>query len=208
VLANVELSPLKNFVRCRLRPNLVPSNAIKTKIFMKKIIVLFIAVAGFAVAHAQTSPQTANQNVRLHLVDAITISTAANVQMDFSTVSNYSAGVESAEQTLTVSSNKNYHISLHAAADNLSDGGSGTIPVTGVLKLNVTGLPAGGGTAVAPFASGYGQVPNLTTGDANLVTGAIKGESKSTTFKYKATPGFSYAGGDYDVAVIFTATQD
>lgn len=174
---------------------------------MKKALLFLIAAVGFVAAKAQTSPQTASQNVRLHLVDAITISTATNVQMDFSTVSNYSAGVESAEQTLTVSSNKNYHISLHAAADNLSDGASGTIPVTGVLKLNVTGA-ATGGTAVAPFASGYGQVPNLTTGDANLITGATKGENRTTTFKYKATPGFSYAGGDYDVAVLFTATQD
>ena len=182
---------------------------------MKKVFAIAASILGFAVAaNAQTAASaSASQTTKLSLTDAVEIiftgsgtNTGGLVTLPFTTVDNYTNGVESGAQDLRVRSNKNFSVTVNANAANFTYSGTTTpapaMPVSGVLNLMVSANGTGGTTASA--FTGYSS---LTSSVQNLITAGTRGGNQTFSVKYKGTPGFSYPAGDYSVNVVYTVTQ-
>jgi hypothetical protein len=109
---------------------------------------------------------------------------------------------------LKVRSNKNFNVQVKSNATNFSYSGSTspspTMPVSGVLLLEVTANSTGGSIA-SPFSSS--SYSTITSTNQNLISNGTKGGDQTFSVGYKATPGFNYPGGTYTVDVDYTATQ-
>ncbi|TCJ12599.1 hypothetical protein EPD60_15130 [Flaviaesturariibacter flavus] len=165
---------------------------------MKKIALVLFAVCGFAAANAQTNAtaSTSGQTVTLVLNNALTINYTPNTThtMTFTTVADYTSGIElQSAGTVTVSSNKSYHLTAKAATANFADGGvtTTTMPAS-VLQVQVNG----------------GTVPyqGLSTTDQNIGNFS-RGSGNVHNIDYKAVPGLNYDADTYTINVVFTATQ-
>lgn len=181
---------------------------------MKKLFsVALLSALGYA-ANAQQS-SSATQGVQLQLQNAIDITFMANgsdvgplVEMQFATINDYVNGVESPNQELRVRSNKNFIVAVRTNAETFTYTGGAIptpeMPVAGVLSLLVIS-DLTGGTIPGP----YSTVDYYTLRDFNqdLIYDGNAGADQRFTVKYKATPGFTYAAGTYDVGVVYTATQ-
>jgi hypothetical protein len=184
---------------------------------MKKIIIIAAAFIGLTTAaSAQTNASgTAQQTVELGLSNTLTIvftgsgtTTGTTVNLPFTTVTDYSNGVESAPQQLKIQSNKPFNVTVASSAANFSvTNGSvttvSTMPVAGVLDLMVASNQTGG--TIATGYSTYGG--GLSTSAAAIINGGSNGNNQTFDVKYKATPGFAYPAGTYAVDVVYTATQ-
>jgi hypothetical protein len=184
---------------------------------MKKIIIIAAAFIGITTAaSAQTNASgTAQQTVELGLSNTLTIvftgsgtTTGTTVNLPFTTVTDYSNGVESAPQQLKIQSNKPFNVTVASSAANFSvTNGSvttvSTMPVAGVLDLMVASNQTGG--TIATGYSTYGG--GLSTSAAAIINGGSNGNNQTFDVKYKATPGFAYPAGTYAVDVVYTATQ-
>lgn len=157
----------------------------------------------------------ATQYTHLALSNAIEIKftdnlshVGGNVTLSFTNVNNYANGVESSEQELSISSNKNYTIAVKTNADKFTYSGTTSpapdMPVNGVLALVVTENNTNGSIA-GPFSNS--SYATLTNSNQGLLTAATRGGNKTFSVKYKATPGFAYPAGNYSVNVVYTATQ-
>ena len=183
---------------------------------MKKILVLAVALVGFAVtSQAQNASATATQSVSLDLSNAIAITftgsgtnTGGAVTLPFSTVSDYANGVTSTAQQLKVQSNLAFDVAVKSNATNFTYTGSyttgTTMPVSGVLKLMVTANSTGGSVA-SPFSTS--SYATLTDADQDLITSGTYGSNQLFSIQYKAEPGFTYPAGTYTTSVVYTATQ-
>lgn len=179
---------------------------------MKKIIAIITALLLSFIVKAQTTSNTASQQVNLDLTDAIAISfisssstTGSTINLNFKNVKNYANGVTSAAQQLKVQSNKNFTVSVKTNSTNFSYTGP-TSPAP-VMPINILSLEvianATGGTVASPF----NKFGSLSSGSQNLITNCTYGGNKTFVVKYKATPGFSYPAGTYTTTVVYTATQ-
>ena len=181
---------------------------------MKKLTLIGIAILAFANAEAQTQSANTNQNLSFTTGDNISItfvSTGTNtgsvVTLPFSTVADFANGIESTDQQLEVSSNLGFYVDVKANAANFTYTGSSTTNNT--MPVNTLGLMVTanntGGSIQAPFSSA--AYASITSADQTFLSGCSVGTNQAFAIKYKATPGFSYAGGTYTVNVIYTATQ-
>ena len=183
---------------------------------MKKIVIIAASIIAFAsAANAQNASATATQSVSLSLTNAIAITftgsgtaTGGAVTIPFATVADYTNGVASSAQQLKVQSNKNFSVTVNANAANFTYTGSTTpaptMPVSGVLALEVT-ANATGGSIASPFsASSYST---LTSTAQNLLNTCTYGGNQTFSVQYNATPGFAYPAGTYATSVVYTATQ-
>ena len=183
---------------------------------MKKIIIIAASFLGFAsAANAQSASATATQSVSLSLTNAIAItftgsgtSTGGAVTLPFTTVASYASGVASAAQQIKVQSNKNFTVTVNANSANFTYTGSTTpsptMPVSGVLALEVTANSTGG-TIASPFSSS--SYATLTSSAQNLLNTCTYGGNQTFSVQYNATPGFAYPAGTYATSVVYTATQ-
>lgn len=173
---------------------------------MKKIILIAASLVSFTLAANAQSANT-TQTVQLSLSNALEISFTgtnggATVNMPFTTVADYASGIESGAQELKVRSNRNFKVDVKTASGTFT-GGSGNMPVQGVLALAVTANTTGG-TTNATFNNTYAS---LNAGNQDIIINGSKGGDQRFSVKYKATPGFAYPAGTYTVDVIYTATQ-
>ena len=184
---------------------------------MKKIFTIAATILGFAtVANAQSNASgAATQNVQLALTNALEISftsnnsaTGSTVSLPFTTSDDYANGVESAAQQLKIRSNKAFGVTVKTSAANFNVTNNGstsasTMPAS-VLGLVVTNNNTGGTLGTGFSTSTYNSLGSTAT---NLIDNGTNGNNQNFTVKYKATPGFAYPAGTYDVDVIYTATQ-
>ena len=187
---------------------------LKTKI-MKKIILFAAALVSFSAATFAQATSSANQNVALSLANTISItfvSTGTNtgtaVSIPFTTVADYTNGVQTSAQQLKVQSNKPFNVTVNANAANFTYSGTTTpapvMPVSGVLGLEVSANGTGGSIA-SPFSAS--AFSTLTSAAQNLINTATAGGNQTFSVIYQATPGFSYPAGTYTTNVVYTATQ-
>lgn len=183
---------------------------------MKKILLLTITCCQIALAsYGQNATGSATQSVSMQTGSLLEIYfpvnssyTGPTVTLPFTTATHYTNGVESATQQLALISNKNFVVTVKAAASHFSVTNNGssstsTMPVSGVLAVKVTTNNTGG-SIVSPF-SGY---TSLTSSPQTLINNGTAGYyNKYFSVKYKATPGFSYSAGTYAVDIIYTATH-
>src|SRR5690606_967668 len=107
-----------------------------------------------------------------------------------------------------VRSNKNFNVFVKSNAANFTYTGGAipapVMPVTGVLNLLVVS-DATGGIVPAPYSTvAFAPIWDF---DVELIQGGQAGADQKFTVQYKATPGFTYPAGTYDVGVVYTATQ-
>ena len=182
---------------------------------MKKLIIAASLLGYASVAMAQSASSTATQQVSLALTDAIAMtftgsgtSTGTAVSIPFTTVADYTNGVASSAQALKVQSNKNFTVTVNTNAANFTYSGSTTpsptMPVNGVLGIEVS-ANATGGSIASPFSAS--SFATLTSTAQNLITNATNGGNQTFSVIYNATPGFSYPAGTYTTSVVYTATQ-
>jgi hypothetical protein len=181
---------------------------------MKKtttVVAGMLCLATMSKAQSASSTQTLN----LTLVNAISIvftgsgtSTGSSVSLPFTTIANYSNGVTSSAQQLMVQSNKGFTVTVNSNSTNFTYSGSTspapTMPVNGVLKLEVTANSTGG-TIASPFSSS--SYASLSSSAQNLLINCSNGGNQTFSVQYQAMPGFSYPSGTYSTSVVYTATQ-
>lgn len=176
---------------------------------LKKISSIII----FSVCWLLTKAQTTTQTVNLTLTDVVDIvftstgtTSGATVTLPFSTISNYTNGVESISQDIRVRSNKNFTVTAKANASAFTYSGATTpapaMPVSGTLLLMVSSNTTGGS-----IAGSFASYTSLSSANQNIIINGSRGSNQTFSIKYKGTPGFSYPAGDYTVSVIYTATQ-
>lgn len=180
---------------------------------VKKIIAtLAIILCAGLTADAQTASST--QTVNLSLTDAVDIifsgsgtSTGSTVTLNFGTTNDLADGVESTAQQLRVRSNRNFNVAVKTNSTNFTYTGTAsptpTMPVSGILKLQVSSNSTGG-TVVSSYNATYGDI---TTTNQNIITSGSKGGNQLFSIKYKGIPGFDYPGGDYTTTIVYTVTQ-
>lgn len=179
---------------------------------MKKLIIFTCSILSVFSSYAQMATSSANQNVALTLSNAISISfvstgtsTGSTVTIPFTTVSDYTNGVVSATQQMLVQSNINFNISVQSNAVNFTYSGSAspapTVQVANVLQFLVSNNNTGGSLSYSSYAS-------LPSGTCTIINWGSPGGNQTFSINYKATPGFSMAGGTYTTNVIYTATQE
>ncbi len=174
------------------------------------IIGILICSTGVFAQQSSNGSQTVQMGVSSTIEMAFTGSGTATgtiVNLNFNTVNDYANGVVSANQELSVTSNRNYTVAIKTNTSNFTYTGSTspapTMPVN-VLSLLIASN-ATGGAIVSPFSTtAYSTLSNSSQMMLNTCTA---GSNKLFAIKYKATPGFIYPAGTYTVDVLFTATQ-
>ncbi len=182
---------------------------------MRKILLTAALLASATVMHAQSGSNSASQTVTMTTGNSIELkftasssATGNTVTMPFSSVTDYTNGVISADQQISVMSNKNFNVSVKSSSTNFTYAGSATptptMPVSGVLGLMVSANSTGGSIA-SPFSSS--SYSTITSANQNFITNGTLGSAQLFSVKYKGTPGFNYPGGSYTVDIVYTATQ-
>lgn len=189
---------------------------------MKKITFAAVVIASLCTAVILTSLCTAafgqntnSQTVSMNTGNAIQITftgsgnaTGGAVTLAFNNVSDYANGVISTAQEMEITSNKNFNVAVKSSSTNFTYSGSTspapTMPVSGILKLQVSANTTGGSIASPFTSSGYASI---TSANQNLINAGTVGSSQLFSVIYQATPGFAYPAGMYTVDVVYTATQ-
>jgi hypothetical protein len=178
---------------------------------MRQVILLIIILTLSKTGVAQVT-QTAVVPATLTDIIEFTFSSGTNtgpiVTLPFITALDYTNGSVSSNQTLTVKSNRIFVVTIKTNTANFSYSGSvtpaPTMPVSGILTIMIPSNSTGG-TIASPFSSS--TYASLSSTAQNLINSGANGASQSFTVKYKATPGYDYGAGSYNVDVVYTATQ-
>lgn len=181
----------------------------------RKIFILLICFCAISIKlFAQNASATATQTVQLNLSPVIDLkftntntSTGSVVDMAFNNINDYSNGVVSGTQELSIRSNNTFKISVQTDAATFSYSGnqppSSSLLVANALSMTVTSN-ATGGTVASAFDNSYNH---LSTNSQDLILNGQYGGDQKMAIAYKANPGMDYPAGIYTVGVIYTATQ-
>lgn len=168
---------------------------------MKTAFLSAIAIFLFATVHAQTlSSASASQTVTLNLSNKIDITLTSGVTgsvFNFTTTSDYENGLtNSSAAEFTVKSNRPWNVQVGTVSDNFSYNGSAGTTVNNTMPASVLGVKLPSSTSFITLK----KVP------VDFTSSATRGIS-TFTVDYKATPGFQYDAGAYQISVLYTATQ-
>lgn len=179
---------------------------------MKKIIALFVMLAGFGIARAQNETSTASQTTNLALSNAIEVSFAANgsntgaaLNFNFTSVNDYANGMESAPVQMRVKSNKKFNLAVKSNSAYFTYSGT-TSPapqmyVGTTLWFKMIQNNTGGWTYVN---NTYDYIDHYNW---TFLYNGNNGGDQNFTLVYKVKPGFAFPAGNYTTDVIYTATQ-
>lgn len=179
------------------------------KALLLSTIVLYCSYTGYA----QNATETAQQTVNLALAGVMEITfsdinsqTGNTVGLIFADMDDYINGVESADQTLKVRSNKDFDVRVEAGSATFTYSGNAVannnMAVGDVLKMKVVSNNTGGN-----ITSGFSNYKKITYNDKKIINNADAGDNQTFAVRYKATPGYEYAAGTYSVDIIFTLTE-
>lgn len=172
------------------------------------ISMVALLVSAFKSQAQSGSVATAQQAVQLGMSNVAEISfvnSSAVVDLIFDDMNDYANGVESAEQTIRVRSNKNYDVRVKANAPKFTYSGTSTNPhmsVSNVLDLKVTANSTGGN-----IVNGFSGFKSLGTANRKIISNGVAGDNQTFVVKYRATPGYAYPAGTYAVDIVYTVTQ-
>lgn len=181
---------------------------------MRKIAASLLLLLCSTIAFAQNASSTATQTVNLNLANAISIefvatnnNTGAQINLAFNTVNDYANGVESADVTLRVRSNKKFEVRTKSNSEYFSYSGTTSpapqMKVKNVLKMKVTNNSTGGN-----IDNGYGNYKSIDTDCEDILDNCSNGGNQTFSVKYQATPGFSFPAGTYTADIIYTVVQE
>ncbi|RYZ51282.1 MAG: hypothetical protein EOP49_12095 [Sphingobacteriales bacterium] len=164
-------------------------------------------------SRAQNASASASQTVRLTLAPVIAFKFTATgsaegnlVNLDFNNVNQFTNGVVSQDQELSIISNKTFKVSVQTDAASFSyngNNGNTAMPVDNTLFVSVKNNNTGGAVA-SGFNNSY---QSLNAGSQDLLLNGQQGADQRIVLAYKAKPGLNYPSGSYSVGVIYTATQ-
>jgi hypothetical protein len=161
---------------------------------MKKLFIVPFFVVVAAIASAQTvgtAAVTQSMSVVINNVFDMNLSSSSTRSFSFDNLTDYDNGIEVLNaNTLNYKTNKAWKVSVKALNANFT-GGGGTITMpSSVIKVRKNGT--------ASYVA-------VSSADQDLTTGA-RGNS-NFNIDYKATPGYSYEAGTYDVTLQYTITN-
>lgn len=173
-----------------------------------------LSVITFQQLHAQATNAAGTQPAVLALSNAIELSftgnTATIVNIPFTTLNDLLNGVETANHTLNVSSNKPYTVTVKQSSNQLTYSGTSLLPlllqVSNVMKVKVENNGTGGTQPLLALLLGW-QAFNALGLPVTLLNNCPAGGNKTFDVKYKATPGINVSSGTYTVEMVYTATQ-
>ncbi len=180
---------------------------------MKKIIGVSLILSCFSLGAKAQATSAANQNVALSLSNAIAITFVAtgsavgsSVSIPFSSVADYTNGVQSGAQQMMVQSNKPFNITMNANAANFTYSGSTTpSPTMGVSNvLSCMVVSNGTGGTVSSYFTGFYPI---TSTAQTIISSCTSGGNQLFSCMYKGMPNYSFPAGTYTTNVIYTATQ-
>lgn len=186
---------------------------------MKKVIFLAIAAFGFTFAQGQAlaAPSVNTIHTTINLANVLEMQlktydgdlTDAPMSASFNNEDDYEAGVILTQPEGTnympfwVASNRDYNVSVKAAAANFTYSGSATDD--NVMPCSILSWSSNAGNTGGTAPSGWHV---LTTSNATVLTEGEEGDdSHGFTMQLLANPGFDYTGGTYQLNVVVTATQ-
>lgn len=181
---------------------------------------MLLIAAAIALSHSVVRAQTnvsgnAQQAVNLGLSNALEITFASNnsttgstVAIPFTSVNDYASGVESTVQTLNIRSNKNFKIAVKTSSGHFSVTNNG-VTTTSSMPVSVLGIKIASNNTGGSLGAGFSTstYKALSSSSKTMINNATAGGSNSVAVQYKATPGFTYPAGTYNINVIYTATQ-
>ena len=187
------------------RTNILP-------LLCKAGILVFLLFMLATATNAQSTTQEV-QVVDVSLTNVIDLkftatgtSTGSTVSMPISSIANFVNGVTSSTYQISASSTKPFNITAKTNAANFTYTGtytSGTtMPVSGKLKLQLSGNNTGGS-----IAGTFSTYTSLSSMDQTIISNATTGNNKTFSVQYQAVPGLAYPAGTYTTQVIYTATQ-
>ena len=174
---------------------------------MRRILIIALVVTITQNAQAQSTTSSASQTVKLIIEPIIKITALSeNVNIGFNSISQYSSGVTSSNNSFKVQSNKNFVVNVRTDASAFSYSGSTypspTMPVNNILHLAVASNNTGG-----TVANSFDSYRSLSNTPQDLLLNCKNGGDQIFAVNYKATPGTQYPAGDYVIGVVYTATQ-
>ncbi len=142
------------------------------------------------------APSVTSEPVSLILSNVIDLELTSNGGnlLIFATPDNFNAGVNSDNATLLkVRSNKSWKVTVATATDTFTSSNSNESIPASILKVKLSNAES--------YLTLSSTPQNLNSGN--------RGNSNNNTFNvsYRAEPGFNYAGGNYQITLIYTATQ-
>lgn len=164
---------------------------------MRQIISIIILSFLATISQAQTWTTTVSGNITVSTILSISLSNQAATP-SFATASDYQNGKTTLNYaTVTIKSNMNWITSINAQSTYFTpqtQGASTDMPAT-VLGIRVNGN--------ATFLTMTTTSQTLKTG--NKGNAAVAGNTYNVDMKFN--PGFSYAGGLYNIGLLYTITQ-
>lgn len=173
----------------------------------KRILTIIVLLMAFA-ARTLAESGTAQQSILLNLLPIIEIANISgnNISLSFNTVSQYENGLNTGKQVFKVRSNKGFMVSVSADAPTFSYSGTGTsekaMPVDNTLFLSLVENSTKG-----EIANGVHTDMPLSATAKDILVNCSRGDEQSFAVNYKAKPDLSYPAGNYQVGIIYTATQ-
>lgn len=163
---------------------------------MKSITLITILLSLITIKAESQSNANSSAVTTLTLNDVINISVIAGPgtpNFTFSTIYDYTYGITHYNAVqITVSSTRNYNVTVKAATSNFTNGGYETMPVS-IL-------------GVRPYG-GYSFI-TISTTDQTLFSNQSYTSGTTLYVDYNANPGISgYKAGTYSGNIIYTATQ-
>jgi hypothetical protein len=180
---------------------------------MKKNIYLGLALAACCSfftkdVKAQLGPETGTTTVTIDLSEALSISVAGNVNIEFATAADYNDGktVEMPNH-LTITSTRIFDVSVQVSTDYIGD--SENIDAD---MVNIS-FPSSVNNNSIQFTSGGFQSPDLSTTavPAIINANAVVGKNLDVDYSISSTNAhelLTTAKGEYVATVTYTITQD
>lgn len=164
---------------------------------MKKLLFIFLILVGGFRTYAQSFSSSTSGNFDIYSILSLTFTNLTGV-IAFNTPNDYFNGITvNNAATIAVKSNVSWQVSIatqSATFTAMSNGASTDMPST------ILGVRRNGNTTFLP----------LSMSNQTLKTGS-RGPSTTSgnTFDIdsRIDPGFSYSGGNYNIGIVFTLTQ-
>lgn len=175
---------------------------------MSKRILSIAALSAIFITRAWAESGSAQQTIQLNLRPVIEIAaiTGNTINMSFSSASNYATGRTSDNQVFKVRSNKGFVVSVSSDAPTFSYTGNQApaqaMPVDKTLFFSLVDNNTKGSVA-----SGITTETSLGTTAKDILINCEQGDERTFAVNYKAKPDFNYPAGNYQVGIVYTATQ-
>lgn len=175
---------------------------------MIKRILSIAVISVLFIGRSMAESSSAQQTIQLNLLPVIEIAsmTGNNISLSFSNASHYADGKTSASQVFKVRSNKGFVVSVSSDASTFAYTGS-QAPAEAMKVDKTLFLSLADNKTKGSATSNISADMPLTTTPQDILVNCEQGDERSFAVNYKARPSYNYPAGNYQVGIVYTATQ-